>query len=280
MAGCPSFARGRRLWQLSSLGPQWNLVAALLRCPQGSVSLGFAPGWGLLAATGEACCRPAGSSTRFSCSCLPGGLMPGEHSPGFGMMGVLASELQHEGSVTSFNVSTVPSPGGDLTAGAPSLRSSYSGAVHGCCCGPGRPLGAGPVPAVGRGHLETGRLSKPVGSHSVQGAVAWAQRAGPAVRLCSPAGQLALHSSPSPPPELGRGREQAERWPDTVDPRRVPEPQSQRGLRLVVRGPWVCLAGHRGMASVKGVEPEGLGVKPSLIVTWGVSVAGDRKAHV
>ena len=79
-----------------------------------------------------------------------------------------------------------------------------------------------------------------------------------------------------PPPELGRGREQAERWPDTVDPRRVPEPQGQRGLRLVVRGPWVCLAGHRGMASVKGVEPEGLGVKPSLIVTWGVSVAGAR----
>ena len=82
---------------------------------------------------------------------------------------------------------------------------------------------------------------------------------------------------PVPPPlELGRGREQAERWPDTVDPRRVPEPQGQRGLRLVVRGPWVCLAGHRGMASVKGVEPEGLGVKPSLIVTWGVSVAGAR----
>lgn len=179
---------------------------------------------------------PAGSSARFSCSRLPGGLMPGEHSPGFGMMGVLASELQHERSMTSFNAATVPSPEGDLTAGVPSLRSSYPSAGRGCRCGQGRPLGGRACACCGAGSSGTGRPSKPVGSHSVQGAVAWAQRAGPAVRLCSPAGQLVPQSSPSSPLELRRGREQAERWPDTVDPRRVPEPQGQRGLRLVVHG--------------------------------------------
>lgn len=94
---------------------------------------------------------PAGSSARFSCSRLPGGLMPGEHSPGFGMMDVLASELQHERSVTSFNVAIVPSPEGDLTAGVPSLRSSYSSAGRGCRCGQGRPLGGRACACCGAG---------------------------------------------------------------------------------------------------------------------------------
>lgn len=99
----------------------------------------------------------------------------------------------------------------------------------------GARLGAEPVPAVGRGRLETGRLPKPVGSRSVQGAAAWDQCTGPAVCLCRLAGQLVPTILPVLPLKLGRGGDQAERWPDTADPRRVPEPQDQCGLRSEVR---------------------------------------------
>ena len=92
----------------------------------------------------------------------------------------------------------------------------------------GARLGAGPVPAVGRGRLETGQLSKPVGSRSVQGAAAWVQCTGPTVCLCRLAGQLVPTILPVPPLELGRGGDQA-------DPRRVPEPRDQCGLRSEVR---------------------------------------------
>lgn len=57
------------------------------------------------------------------------------------MVGVLVSELQHERSVTSFDVGIVPSPEGDLVAGTPSPRSSYSSAGHRCRCRHGRLLG-------------------------------------------------------------------------------------------------------------------------------------------
>lgn len=218
---------GDGVWQLSSLGPQWNLVAALPQRPRGGVSSGLAPGGGAGAA-GEACRSPAGSFARFSHSCLPGGLVPGKCSPGFGVVGVLVSELQRECPVTSFNVGIVPFPGGDLMAGLPSPRSSYSSAGRRCRCGQGSPLGGRACACCGAGasgnRAALQACWEPLGPGgrslgSVHGAYCVSLQAG------RPAGP---HYPPRSPLELGRGGDQA-------DPRRVPEPRDQCGLRSEVR---------------------------------------------
>lgn len=83
----------------------------------------------------------------------------------------------------------------------------------------GARLGAGPVPAVGRGRLETGQLSKPVGSRSVQGAAAWVQCTGPTVCLCRLAGQLVPTILPVPPSSSGE-----------AETRLTPEGSPSRGI--------------------------------------------------